>query len=228
MGFEVLDKRELAQLVSAVEAAGIKVTVGDARRVRRATRHRLRRVRRSGRESGRALLRPDPRPRPGADAARQFVRHRRHGDGPRDRVGRGCRGDARLLHRRARVRRAQHDGPHVVPRLQPAPPHVRHRPPPRAGRVAAPDGRGGHARRRRPGPRPCRQARHPDDEHARQAHQRPDGVVLRVLAGELRHRVRMERPARHRGAPDLRDHAGRVLGPQVHPAAEPSSKRAPA
>ena len=28
MGFEVLDKRELAQLVTAVEGAGIKVSVG--------------------------------------------------------------------------------------------------------------------------------------------------------------------------------------------------------
>ena len=31
---------------------------------------------------------------------------------------------------------------------------------------------------------------------------------------------RLERPARHRGAPDLRDHPGRLLGPQVHAAAE--------
>ena len=29
MGFEVLDKRELARLVNAVEGAGIKVTVGE-------------------------------------------------------------------------------------------------------------------------------------------------------------------------------------------------------
>ena len=50
------------------------------------------------------------------------------------------------------------------------------------GRAAAPDGRGGHARRRRARARSGREARRADDEHARQAHERPDGVVLRVLA----------------------------------------------
>ena len=61
------------------------------------------------------------------------------------------------------------------------------------------------------------ESRRADDELAGQAHERPDGVVLRLFAGELRHRVRLERPAGHRGAPDLRDHPGRLLGPQVHP-----------
>ncbi len=149
MGFEVLDKRELARLVSAVEGAGDQGHRRRAGGLRGTAGHRFRLVRRSGRQPGRTVLRSDPRPRPGADAARQLIRHRRHGNGSRDRVGRGCRGDARLLHRRARFRRAQHDGSHVVPRVQPAAPHVRHRPSPRPGRAAAPDGRGGHARRRR-------------------------------------------------------------------------------
>ena len=64
MGFEVLNRRELAQLVGAIEAAGIKVDRRHRGGVRRAAGHRVRPLRRPGRQPGRAVLRPDPRPRP--------------------------------------------------------------------------------------------------------------------------------------------------------------------
>ena len=50
---------------------------------------------------------------------------------------------------------------------------------------------------------------------ARATHERPHGLVLRVLPGTLRGGDRVGRPSHSRSRPDVRNHAGRLLGPQV-------------
>ena len=66
-----------------------------------------------------------------------------------------------------------------------------------------------------------REVRHPADEQPRQAHQRRDDVLLRLLAGAVRDRVRLGRPEGGRRAAHLRDHVRRSTG------ATSSSRRPP-
>ena len=130
IGFEVLNERDLKRVVAAVEDYGIKVTEGsdaeaDERRVTGFARFDD-----PGGNPIELFYGPilDHKPVRTA-AAGELLRDRRHGHGPRHRDRRGRQGAEGLLHRRARLLRAQHDGrprAHgLVHELQRPAPHAR-------------------------------------------------------------------------------------------------------